>query len=293
MISVLILTHNEEINLRGCLESVAWCNDVIVFDSFSTDQTVEIAREYGARVFQRKFDNYGVQREAARNVCYRNNWVLALDADERPDEQLVDELHRIASASDSLSAYRMRRKDHFMGKWIKHSSLYPSWFVRFYQPNRIQYEARAVHEYPSVEGEVGEVSGHLLHFSFNKGLEDWLHKHVRYSKMEAAENVSSNNSKPLDVAGLFSVSDPVRRRRALKTLSMKVPMRPMMRFIYMYFLRGGILDGWQGLQYCKMLSMYEQMIVYQMRDLKHLSPSTPATIRKIEAIPAEPTRRAA
>ena len=151
-VSILILTFNEEINLPRCLESVSWCDDVIVFDSFSTDRTVQIAESHGARVVQHRFENYGAQREAARSqVEYKYPWVFSIDADEEPDGELVEEVRRIAQSDDvKHDAYRMRRKDHFMGKWIKHATLYPSWFVRLYRHDRVRYEPRTVHEYPAV-----------------------------------------------------------------------------------------------------------------------------------------------
>jgi glycosyltransferase involved in cell wall biosynthesis len=271
MISVLILTKNEEANLPGCLDSVAWSDDVVVFDSYSDDGTVDIARERGARVVQHQFVDYGSQREAARRAEYKYRWVLAVDADERPEPELVCELQEIARrGNDGYAAYRVRRKDHFMGKWIKHCTLYPSWFLRFYQPDRIKYEPRAVHEYPTIEGEVGTLDGHLLHYSFNKGLEEWWQKHVRYAGLEAAENLKSlaGGRTGIDFGGLFSTADPVRRRRALKELSFRMPMRPLLRFAYMYGLRGGWLDGIAGFRYCRMLAIYEYMIVLKMRELR-------------------------
>lgn len=269
-VSVLILTLNEERNLPGCLESVAGFDDVVIFDSFSTDRTVEIARNAGARIFQRQFDNYGNQREAARTqVTYKYPWVLALDADERVDEELKAELKTITALPEtSHRAYRVRRKDFFMGKWIKRSTLYPSWFVRFYQPSWIRYEPRAVHEYPRVEGSIGELQGHLHHYSFNNGLSAWLSKHVRYADLEAHEGLQTLRAGHIDWKGLFSQSDPVRRRRAIKGLSCYMPFRPTLRFLYMYVLRLGVLDGLAGLTYCRMLAMYEYMIVIKMREIQ-------------------------
>src|SRR5258708_4826538 len=138
-VSILILTWNEEQNLPDCLKSVAWSDDVVVFDSFSTDRTVELARAAGARGIQRPFDNYGAQREAARTLSqFKHPWALALDADERPDAELVAELLAVARGGGGpYDAYRMRRKDFFMGKWIKHATLYPSWFVRFFRHERV------------------------------------------------------------------------------------------------------------------------------------------------------------
>jgi glycosyltransferase involved in cell wall biosynthesis len=269
-ISVLILTWNEEINLATCLEGAKWCNDIVVFDSFSTDKTAEIARAAGARVVQRRFDNYGSQREAARiEINYKYPWVLALDADEVPDQELVEEMMKIADMpNSSLAAYRMRRKDFFMGRWIKYSTLYPSWFVRFYKPDCIRYEPRAVHEYPTVFGKIGELQGHLMHHSFNKGMSDWLRKHVRYAELEALESLQHARLGQIDWKGLSAIKDPVRRRRALKAISFRLPLRPTLRFLYMYFFRLGMLDGRAGFTYCRLLAIYEYMIVLRIMELR-------------------------
>jgi glycosyltransferase involved in cell wall biosynthesis len=267
-ISILILTLNEEANLPHCLDSVKWSDDVVVFDSYSADRTVEIAKAWGARVVQNRFLNYGSQREAARTaVSYKHPWVLAIDADETPDEELVDEVRALCrDESCPHAAFRMRRKDHFMGRWIKHSTLYPSWFVRLYRPNRISYASRAVHEYPTINGSTGALKGHLLHYSFNKGLSDWIEKHTRYAQLEAEENLRAL------AAGSFTwhevaSCDPVVRRKALKELSFRLPCRPMLRFLYMYAFRLGVLDGVPGYRYCRLLAIYEYMIVVMMKEL--------------------------
>ncbi len=269
MISVLILTYNEEVNIAACLESVRWSDDVVVFDSFSTDRTVEIASKLGARVVQNRFVDYGSQREAARTrVAYKYPWVLALDADEKPDPQLVKEMKAVAgNSSCEHTAYRMRRKDHFMGRWIPHATLYPSWFVRFYRHDLIAYSPRAVHEYPQIQGSTGELPGHLLHDNFSKGLADWVGKHARYAKLEAQEDIRSLRMDSLDWKGVFSL-EPVRRRRALKQLSFRLPFRPALRFCYMYFVRLAILDGLPGYYYCCLLSFYEYLIVLNMKTIR-------------------------
>jgi glycosyltransferase involved in cell wall biosynthesis len=276
VVSILILTLNEETNLSACLESVSWSDDIVIFDSHSTDRTVEIANAAGASVVQRKFDSYGAQREAARQVKYKYPWVLALDADERPDKELVSEIRTVVRNSDTgEAAYRMRRKDHFMGQWVKHATLYPSWFIRLYRPDKIRYEARTVHEYPTVQGPVGELKGHLIHFNFSKGLNEWVARHNRYAEMEAQENLKSLRNGRLDFGGLFSASDPVRRRRALKELSFRLPCRPTLRFLYLYLLRMGILDGRPGLTYCRLLAMYERTIVLKMAELERREKGLP------------------
>ncbi len=128
-----------------------------------------------------------------------------------------------------------------------------------------------MHEYPTVDGSVGELAGHLIHDNFSKGLEDWYHRHVKYAALEGAENLRVLNDprSKLDLPGLVSISDPVRRRRALKALAMRLPFRPLLRFTYMYLLRGGFLDGAAGLEYCRMIAGYERMIVSFMRDARN------------------------
>lgn len=268
MISVVILTFNEEINLPSCLDSVSWCDDVVVFDSYSTDRTVDIARAAGARVIQHPFENYGAQREAARaTVAYRHPWLLFLDADERVDEALKEELLGLPDAPIPFAAYRMRRKDHFMGRWIRRSTLYPSWFTRVLWRERTRYEPRSVHEYPEVEGGTGALQGHLIHHSFNKGFVDWLAKHNRYSTLEAQEDLKSLESGAVPWRDLIA-RDPVSRRRALKALSFRLPCRPFLRFLYMYILRGGLLDGRAGFAYCRLLYFYELMIVLKIQEAR-------------------------
>ncbi|MHC5054652.1 MAG: glycosyltransferase family 2 protein [Planctomycetota bacterium] len=263
------MTLNEEVNLPRCVDSVSWCDDVIVFDSLSTDRTAEIARAAGARVLQHRFRDYGSQREAARTTSsFRHPWILMLDADETVDGGLAAEVREIAgSEATPHVAYRMRRKDHFMGKWIRHSTLYPSWFVRFFRHERVRYEPRAVHEYPTVDGSVGELKGHLHHHSFAKGFREWLGKHSRYAALEAeAEHAILRSGGP-GARGIFSL-DPVRRRRALKGLSFRLPARPLLRFAYMYLFRLGLLDGWPGFRYCRLMASYERMIVDNIRLLR-------------------------
>lgn len=265
MISALVLTKNEEINIEACLRSLAWCDEVIVFDSFSDDRTVEIAKKCGAQVLQHPFVNYGQQREAARTLPkFANDWIFSIDADERVEPELAQEILRVISSAPKEVAYRVRRKDYFLGQWIKHSSLYPSWFVRLYRRDEVRFGDRAVHEYPEFEGSCGELEHHLIHDSFSKGVGDWWEKHIKYAKLEAIE-AKKELGKALKFEALLS-KDPVVRRRMLKRLSYHLPARPALRFFYMYLLRGGILDGSAGYEYCQMLSAYERLISVLMKE---------------------------
>ena len=265
MISVLILTYNEEVNIADCLKSVSFSDDILVFDSNSTDKTQELARKAGARVLTRAFDDYGSQRQAAlEQGNFKHPWLLVLDADERVDAELAEGLKRVADETNiSFTGFRIRRKDHFRGRWIPRSTLYPTWFLHFFRHEKARYEPRAVHEHPIVEGPVGDLKGHLLHYSFNKGLEEWLEKHRRYAKLEAQEGLAMLQQ-PVDWKGLAS-RDPGRRRRALKGLSYRLPFRGPARFLYMMLVRLAFLDGWAGIRYCFLISRYEGWIQSEMK----------------------------
>ncbi len=267
MISVLILTLNEEVNLPACLESVKWCDDIVVFDSFSTDNTVKIAKLAGARVFQRQFDNERAQRAASLQVPFKYPWVYNPDADEIPQPELQEEMLRVvAETPQSAVAFRVRFKTMFCGRWIRHSSLYPTWVVRLFQPNHISFE-RSVNLRYRIDGPEGRLQNHFIHSTFNKGIDAWFAKHNRYSSQEAVECIRYLSVAPLDWTNLFSRL-PVLRRRALKELSFRLPCRPVFRFLYMYILRLGFFDGSPGYNYCLLLSTYEQMIVLKMGEIR-------------------------
>jgi len=267
MISVLILTLNEEENLPACLESVKWSDDIVVLDSFSTDKTVEIARSAGARIVQRQFDNWAAhQNWALENISFKNSWVYYSDADEIVTPELRDELFAIArNPEEKRVAFRLRYKNYFLGRWIRHCGIYPTWILRFFRPEKVCWE-RLVNPTPIINGPEGRLQGHFEHYSFNKGLNAWFEKHNRYSWHEASESLQSLATRKVSVGDFFSL-DAVRRRRALKELSFRLPCRPTLRFLYMYFLRLGLLDGIAGYHYCRMLSAYEHMIVLKMQEI--------------------------
>ena len=265
-VSVLILTKDEEVNLPVCLGSLSWADDVVVLDSGSTDRTEEIAREYGARVVFRKFDDYASQRNYGLiEIDYKYDWILMVDADESVPLDLAQEILRATDApEEDVALYRMRRKDYFMGKWLRHSSGYPTWFGRLARVGRVHVE-RAINEEYHADGRVSELDAHLHHYPFNKGIHAWLEKHNRYSTMEAAEKVAK---RPFDFvwAELIS-SDPVQRRRAQKALIYSLPGRPLLVFLLLFVVRGGFLDGRAGFTLCVLKAFYEFMIDCKVREI--------------------------
>lgn len=264
-ISVLILTLNEEANLPRVLESVRWSDDVVVFDSFSDDRTVRIAQDFGARVIQRAFDNENSQRTASLQAGFAHDWVYNPDADEIADSALTQEMLAQVEANPAEVAFRMRRRDIFMGRWLKHSSLYPTWLMRLFRPEKLRFE-RGINLNYVVDGPEGRLEHDLLHYSFEKGLEAWFEKHNKYSSAEARETLQDLGRR-IDWRKLRS-ADPVERRRELKALSSHMPCRPSLRFLYMYLVRRGFLDGYPGYVYCRMLQMYEFMIVQKTLELR-------------------------
>lgn len=262
-VSVIILTKNEEVNIRACLDCLTFSDDVIVYDSFSTDSTVEIARTYpNVTVVQRAFDNWSAhQNWGVQNIRFKHPWVLYVDADERVNDDLRDELQRRADPACPLAAFRMRRKDMFMGTWLKRSQLYPTWIVRLFRPDKIRYE-RLVNPVAVIDGDTGNIDSHLIHYPFSKGLLAWFVRHNSYSTFEAKE-LRKIQRPPLALSELFS-SDPNTRRNALKTIFYAIPARPLVRFIYLVAVRGGFLEGRAGVRYAGMISMYEYWISLKM-----------------------------
>jgi glycosyltransferase involved in cell wall biosynthesis len=271
MVSILILTFNEEINLPICLESLRWSDDVVVFDSFSTDGTLEIARKFGARIIQRKFDNWSShQNWAVQNIPFKHPWVYYSDADEVVTPQLAAEVLAVTADTDRKEvAYRLRFKNMFLGRWLRHSSLYPTWVLRLFRPDKVRWE-RVVNPVPVVDGPEGKLKEHFLHHSFRKGFYEWFGKHNSYSTGEAREAMKVRASAQTDWRGLLSPR-PSRRRAALKDLSFRLPLRSTLIFLYLLFVRRGVLDGPAGWTYCRMRAYYEFMISAKVTELERLA----------------------
>jgi glycosyltransferase involved in cell wall biosynthesis len=268
-ISVLLLTLNEESNLGRCLQALSWSDDIVVLDSFSGDGTVDLARSLGARVYSRAFDGFAGQRNyALDHIDFKHEWILHLDADEVVTEGLRDEMFR-AIDTGLFDAYRVPSKMMFCGRWLRYSGMYPTYQVRLGRKGRLRFRQFGHGQREDIaDDHVGTLSEPYLHYSFSKGLAEWFEKHNRYSSDEAQELVGLLSAgRGADLAGIFS-SDPTRRRRALKEVSARFPFRPTLRFLYMYIFRFGFLDGRAGLAYCRLMALYEYMIVLKARELR-------------------------
>lgn len=258
MYSVVILTRDEAVNIGDCIASIA-TDDVVVLDSHSIDDTCAIAIAAGARVFKRVFDNYASQRNAALDLPgYRHPWVLMLDADERMTPALHAEIvAQLATTGPDVGMFRMRRQDMFLGRWLRRSSGYPTWFGRLLRLGSVRVE-REINEEFCTSLKIGELENHIVHFPFNRGIAYWFERHNRYSTMEALA-LTQERSRPIAWRDLLS-RDPLARRKAAKQLAYRMPGRPRLIFLYLYVLRAGFRDGRPGLLFCRMRALYERMI---------------------------------
>lgn len=266
-VTAIVFTLDEEVNLPYCLDHLRWCDDVVVIDSFSSDRTTGIARERGARVFQREFDGFGSQRNwALQNAEPRYDWVLILDADERVPDALASELREaLERVRDTVGAFRVRRRFYMWGKWLRYSSLYPTWVVRLVHRRRVRFVNRGHAETQEVSGTIESLSNDLIDEN-HKGIESWVERQNRYSTQDAAWELEEQGGNPL--LRSLAAADPLKRRSALKRVSRRLPARPLLYFLYAYLWRRGFLDGREGFQFCLMRAMYQRLVVLKKLDLE-------------------------
>ena len=268
MISVLILTKNEQKDLPECLRSVAWCDDIIVYDSYSTDDTVGVAERFGARVVSRHFDNWSShQNWGLRNLPFKHPWVFYIDADERMTPELVKSVQAAAQDPGGCVAFRVQRRDFFQGAWLKHVQAAP-FYMRLFLPEKMRYE-RLVNPLSIADGQVGSVTGFLDHFPFIKGIGNWLERHNSYSTLEARQ-IMTNRREHADFSfrKAVSASDPDERKFHQKELFYRMPFRAVLKFGFLYVIKRGFLDGRAGLTYALLRGIYEYMIVLKVREME-------------------------
>ncbi len=283
-ISVLILTKNEEKDISGCLESVKWCDDIHVFDSFSDDKTVDIAQKGGATVIQREFSGYASQKNAALMSCrFRHSWILLLDADERVPHSLLKEINdTLPNVSSEVAAFRIRRRDFLFGQHLKHAQITP-WYIRLVRKGHAQFE-REINEVIRVDGKVSSLREPFNHFPFSKGISHWLDKHNRYSSMEAEQWIKQNREHEVfQWSKALFARDHIKRRYHQKGVFYKLPSRPLIKWLYMVLWRRSFLDGAAGLTYATLQSIYEYFIVLKTRELllAQSKPSAETEIRHL------------
>ena len=284
MISVLILTKNEEQDLPGCLASVAWSDDIWVLDSHSIDGTHAIAHAAGAQVVERTFDNWAAhQNWALANLSFRHPWVFYLDADERVSSELAQSLREaVTEAADRNGeanelplptpvAYEVQRRDYLHNTWLQHVQM-SSFYIRLFLPGRIRYE-RLVNPVTVVDGHLSRLTGTLEHYPFSKGIGWWLARHNDYSTKEAQQAIGDRGFAKLNLREAFLGKDFARRRKQQKLLFYRLPGRPLLKFLTLYVAKRGFLDGRAGLEYSILQSIYEYLIVLKTRELESGGPN--------------------
>lgn len=276
MVTTMIFTLNEEIHLPACLDALAWCDDVVVVDSYSSDRTEEICRQRGARFLQRAFDGFGTQRNwALDSIETRHPWILILDADERVTPALAEEIGRmVRDDRREIAAYSIKRRFYLWGRWLRYSSHYPTWVVRLIRKDRVRYCNRGHAETQTIDGRLGFLANDLVDEN-RKGLHEWFERHNRYSSAEAAFELSDAAGAPL--RGLWS-GGPLERRAALKRVARDLPGRALWYFLYSYVWRRGFLDGRAGLVFCLLKTVYQHMIVIKKIEARRVGggPRVPA-----------------
>lgn len=221
-LSVILITKNEAANIRACLESVAWADEIVVVDSGSTDGTVAIAREFTFHVHEHDWPGFGRQKNRALDYA-SGDWVLSLDADERVTPELRTAIEAALRNADACAAYRVSRLSSYCGRFMRHSGWYPDLIVRLFRRGAARFSDDLVHERLLVEGRIGQLDGELLHYAFDNA-EEVLHKMDRYSTAGAQMLYQRGRNATLGGAVL----------------------RGLWSFVRTWVLRGGFLDGREG-----------------------------------------------
>jgi glycosyltransferase involved in cell wall biosynthesis len=221
-LSVTIIAWNEEERLRGCLESVAWADEIVVVDAESGDKTVQIAHEFTDKVSVRPWPGFAAQKNFAIDQA-SGDWILSLDADERVTPELRDRVRAILKDESAVDGYSIPRRNIFWGAWVRHGGLYPDYQLRLFRRSAGRFVENAVHESVTVSGRVEALAEPMLHHSY-RDLEDFVRRSNRYSTLSAQDWI----------------------RRGRRAGLMGLVTRPLGRFFSMYIVHRGFLDGWRG-----------------------------------------------
>ncbi|MBI3398713.1 MAG: glycosyltransferase family 2 protein [Deltaproteobacteria bacterium] len=230
-LSVTIITLNEESNIRLCLESVKWADEILVSDSGSSDKTVEICKEYGAKVFIDQWLGFGKQKNLIAGRA-QNNWILNIDADERITPDLRAEIET-ALSNGEYQGYYISRKNFFGDTWIRHCGWHPDYNLRLYRKDKGRFNERDVHEAVQIDAKAGYLKAPLEHYTY-KNISDYLRRMDRYSTLAAEEMLKNGKS-----AGLLDLT-----------------FRPCFTFFKIFFLQKGFLEGYNGVILSGLYSAY-------------------------------------
>ncbi len=263
-ISVLVPTLNEERNIDKCLASLSWADEVWVVDSFSTDRTIEIAKEMGAKVATFRWDGLGPRKKnwALDNISWSHEWVLIVDADEQVTDALRDEITAAVERSE-YDAFLIPYHYYFLGRLLRHGA--PLWKLILFKHTKARFEMVNVpevtgydvelHEHPLVQGNTAKLHHAMIHYDM-ADLRHHFQRHNVYSDWEALLRTryrARNRQAEIQPRLLGSAME---RRRFLKNLFLAMPGKPFAYFIYSYVLRAGFLDGRPGFIYNALKAIY-------------------------------------
>jgi glycosyltransferase involved in cell wall biosynthesis len=221
-VSALVITKDEAENLRECLASLQWVDEIVVVDAESTDGTVAQAKAFTDKIFVRRWEGFSSAKNFALAQC-TGEWVLWIDADERVTPKLREEIIATLAASPIANGYEMPRLANFLGKWIQHGGWYPGHVLRLFRREAGHFNEKQVHEGVQVAGEIGRLANHLLHYT-DRNLQHYFDKFNRYTSL-AAEELQRQDKR-------FHLWDLL--------------FRPCWFFLRMYVFKAGFLDGVQG-----------------------------------------------
>lgn len=267
-VTTIIATLDEAIHIERCVRSVDDLGPVFVVDAGSQDATAQIARSAGATVVEHEWQGYSEQKNwALENLPIETEWVLFLDADEYLTPQLIGEIRTRVATPDHV-AYYVPRMNIFMGTVLRHAWWYPDHQLRLFRVGRGRFETRAVHESVLVEGEAGFLDSTLFHENL-KGIDAFVARHLKYAGLEAQEmlRVRQGALAGQRTGRLFGTW-PERRRFLKLNVWYRMPGRPLVRFVWLYFVRRGFLDGRAGRVYCSLLASYEALIDAKLAELE-------------------------
>lgn len=242
-LSVVIITKNEERNIAECLKSVSFASEIIVLDTGSTDRTVEIALEHGARVEHASWEGFGLAKGRALNYATRE-WALSLDADERVSAELVLEI-RQATAQNAIDGFEIPRLTNFVGRWIKHSGWYPDYVLRLFKRERARFSPAQVHEQVILSGPSARLKHPLLHYSY-RSIEDYISRMNRYTSLAARELFEKGER--------YSMWQPL--------------FKPPAILFKRYIMKLGFLDGWAGAEIAILSAVYVFLKYTKLRQLE-------------------------
>lgn len=253
---VMIPTKDESVHLERCIASVAGAWPVVVVDGGSTDDTVQVARDLGAEILEHPWRGYAQHKNwALENLPLKTEWVLFLDADECLTAELRDEI--VEAVNDrSAMGFAIPRLYVFLGRPLRHAWWYPDYQLRLFRHGSGRFEERRVHEHVIVDGPVRHLCSPLIHEN-RKGLTAFVERHNRYSDLEAEEQLQPSKGRR---RGSFLGSRSDRRRALKERVWYRLPFRPQIRFLWLYVIKRGFLDGKRGLLFCRLIAQYELFI---------------------------------